>query len=344
MPDKEEKPKSYADIIAEKLDDSVDTPLEVFLLFLFVVGFLSLASMTLVGTCGNVEDIQLFPDERETLFQAGGVVTFRNTVQVEDVIVGPGACGIIEYVEGSTAKVHVLAKQSLLDVPQQEYSPLSIVSYLNQDPFNTILFVLDNPPTGEVSLASITPIATRPFSNSIRLFYVSKMIWVFIALIIIAAVASYIALYYKNKREKWYAAHLLRTQYKELIYQEKMEIKNMRFQWLGFRDEIQEAEIVDITRLKEMVLFADDTTKRLMEIIGTFQGNSYSEQIQYASEKQIPTVFDLRKAHLLAISLRSAGDMETVLNTKELLQVITSYEEVLILFGLLEYSERMEKK
>ena len=50
--------RSMEDEMLEALSDSIVTPAETFFFALFVLGILSLAATTLVGTCGNVDDLK----------------------------------------------------------------------------------------------------------------------------------------------------------------------------------------------------------------------------------------------------------------------------------------------
>ena len=78
---------------------TVETPVEIFFLALFVVGALSLAATTLVGPCGNVDDVRLLPDPREIVYAPGSAVTTTVPVVFGETVIDAGACGIISGVD-----------------------------------------------------------------------------------------------------------------------------------------------------------------------------------------------------------------------------------------------------
>ena len=88
--------RSIADEVGDSVFQTVQTPVEIFFLGLFTIGVLSLAATTLVGPCGNVDDVATFPDPRTIDFVPGATVVTTSAITIDETVITDGACGIID--------------------------------------------------------------------------------------------------------------------------------------------------------------------------------------------------------------------------------------------------------
>ena len=86
------------DEMEDGLMNSIVTPAETFFFALFVLGVLTLAATTLVGTCGNVDDFEKEVTQRSLDIAPGTMAVLRVSETLGDTTVGAGTCVIVERV------------------------------------------------------------------------------------------------------------------------------------------------------------------------------------------------------------------------------------------------------
>ena len=84
------------DEMEDGLMNSIVTPAETFFFGLFVLGILTIAATTLIGTCGNIDDYEKEVSERSLEIAPGTMAVLRQSVTLEDTTIGQGTCVIVE--------------------------------------------------------------------------------------------------------------------------------------------------------------------------------------------------------------------------------------------------------
>ncbi len=241
--EKEELIEPQIGPIEEKLIDFAKTPVEIGYLALFVFGFLGVSAMTLVGQCGNVEDVSSRL-ERIGEIVPGSIVQVALQIEVENVIVQPGACAIVRDIEDDgTATIHVLAKAPPPFLTADTYEADHIFEYLSVRPIQSLFFTLSNGPIDDgIQLTSLQPIATRGFSNLARWFYLDIAFWVIMVVIVLTFIAHRLGVRRRLARQDWYRIHLRRMDYRVLLAKNRTERDRLFAVWTTMKQSTEEVE------------------------------------------------------------------------------------------------------
>lgn len=336
MPEEMKPEKSRADFIAEKIAEKLDTPLEVFLFSLLVLGILSFAASTLVNNCGNVSDIADFPDGRENTFVRGGVVVFNNNTLVDNVLVGSGNCAVIEQVDGGIIKVNVLAKPTPNTSLGEDgtYQPSDSLRVLLSNPVEGFLFFFRSNPVGEINSALVTPLPTRPFTNLVRYFYLEIAIWIILILVIFTLILYKIRKKYMTRKDEFWRVHKLRTHYQERLFPYKSEVREIESKFNEIFEGVEEAENQE--EFKAAVLASDVLVERVMNLIDEFEGDTLTQMLQSSDKETIPKINKLWEAHILASEYKKENN-EVAIIKKQFEIYMNTFKYNLTIFSVLDY-------
>lgn len=337
----QEASRSIADEIGENIMRRIETPAEIFFFALFVIGALTLAATTLVGSCGNVDDEALLRETRTLEYLPGSVVVTTSSVILSGTTIGPGACAIISSVdeEQGTARAHVLAKaQPFFTGSPEEYRPSSALSGFLSAPFSTLLFLHSGPPEGEISLAQLSPVATQPYTNFFRSFYLNSFYIILGILSVIIIFLTYVGARFEKKRTTWYARHTLRATYISRLMRDRERTRALQDLW-GNVSVPEEGQAQDPEAWKRSLNLLQEILDGVLTLL-RFEGENLTEKLQSMSERDLWNVDRLWKAHSLILHMQGhAGEGEEALPITErtVRKVITIHRESLIWLGLLPH-------
>ena len=297
--------RSIADEIGENVFDSVKTPVEIFFLGLFVVGVLSLAATTLVGPCGNVDDVLPKPSPRVAEYVPGATVVLTGAVLFDDLTtVVPGACGIIDSVdeEEGTARVHILAKaEPFFSDNTKPYSPFSVFSGFAQSPIGSLYFLHTGNPVDDVPLHKITPVETQGYTNAARHFYLQTVYFVMIVVALLIAVLTYIGGRFMKKRKQWYRWHTLRATYISRLMKDKARMRELQEHWEHI---VALSEAGNPENWKNALNMLNDVLDGVLMLL-RFEGETLTLKLQGMTEKDLWCIERLWKAHSLILQMQS---------------------------------------
>ena len=302
----EETTTSIADEIGESIFETVQTPVEIFFLGLFVFGVLSIAATTLVGPCGNIDDEKTYPDPRTIDYIPGATVVTTRAITLGETVITAGTCGIVDSVdrEEETAHVHILAKaQPGFIGAADEYRPLSALSGILDYPVSTLLFLHTGTPSGEVPLGAVTPVETQQYTNWFRNFYLNT-IYIIMALLALATlILGYIGYRYERKRKIWYERHTLRATYISRLMRNKQKTRELQENWERIKH-LQETDSTENWR--ETIRLLEETLDGVLTLL-RFEGETAHAKLESMTEKDIWNIDDLWKAHSVLMRVRGFG-------------------------------------
>ena len=304
--DSKDIPKSIADEIGESVFETVQTPVEIFFLGLFVFGVLSIAATTLVGPCGNVDDTKTYPDPRTIDYIPGATVVTTRAITLGETVITAGTCGIVDGVdrEAETARVHILAKAQPFFVETADaYRPLSAFSALFEYPVSTLLFLHTGTPTGDVSLGAITPVETQQYTNWFRNFYLNTVYLILAVLALLILILGYIGYRFEKKRKVWYERHTLRATYISRLMRDKQKTRELQENWEKVTA-LQETQSVE--NWKETVNLLEETLGGVLTLL-RFDGETTREKLESMKEEDLWNIDELWKAHSLVMRMRGFG-------------------------------------
>lgn len=339
MPEDPKVSRSIADEIADSVFNSVETPAQIFFFALFVFGVITLAATTLVGPCGNVDDERLLRETRTLEYIPGAAVFTTSSIVLGDTVVSAGVCGIIESVneEEQTARVQVLAKaQPFFTGSPEEYRPLSVFKGFSGTPLSTLFFLHRSSPVGEIPFTQMYPVATRPYTNLARTFYMNHIYIVMAVLTILLAFFGYVGVRYEKKRKEWYAQHTLRGTYISRLMRDRERMKELREQW----EQVSAlAEGEDPIGWKEALSGMNEILDGVLVLL-RFEGDNLTDRLSRMKEKDLWTINRLWKAHSLILRVTDAVEGEDIpAVTKTVMRKVTAvHKESLIWLGLLPHS------
>ena len=332
--------RSIADEIGENVFESIKTPAEIFFFALFVIGILSLAATTLVGPCGNVDDIGPAPDPRVVDYVPGATVFVTSSILLGETVIAPGACGIIDSVdeEAETARVHILAKaEPFFAEGEGPYRASAVLSGLAQSPIATLYFLHIGSPIGDMPFHQITPVATKGYTNWFRHFYLETIYFLMILLAVVVLVLVYIGRRFVKKRELWYEWHTLRATYISRLMQDKERMKSLQEDWEKVPP-LSESDSPE--QWKEALDLLESTLDGVLVQL-RFEGDSLTDKLQNMKEDDLWMLDRLWKAHSLVVLLREGSKEEggeVPPMTKETVgKVVKIYKEAFIWLGLLPH-------
>ena len=296
--------RSIADEIGDSVFDSVKTPVEIFFFALFVAGVLSLAATTLVGPCGNVDDVRPKPDPRIAEYVPGATVVITGAILFDDLTtVVPGACGIIDSVdeEGGTARVHILAKaEPFFSDSAKPYSPFSVFSGFSQSIISSVYFLHTGNPVDDVPLRQIAPVETQGYSNAARHFYLQAVYFVMIFVALLIAVFTYIGARFMKKRAQWYKWHTLRATYISRLMKDRGRTRELQERWEQI---VALSEAGDPASWQEALNMLNETLDGVLTLL-RFEGETLTLKLQEMTEKDLWCIERLWKAHSLILQMQ----------------------------------------
>ena len=379
MAEEETNDRSIADEIADDISKDIKTPVDIFFLALFVAGVLSLAATTLVGPCGNVTDERLHKDSRIADHVPGATVIVNRALLMEDTVVLPGACGIIEQVdeEAGMVTVRILAKappgyideiaarSSGLTMIEGEgdsftepsavigpvvgggdaaeaslsYRPQHAFSGIFEFPVRTALFLHAGSPKDEVDIRFITPVATQPYTNLVRSFFLDSIYVIFPILAVILIFLVAVGNRFQKKRTVWYERHTLRSTYLSRLMQDREKTRILQQQW---RTIVSASSGEDAKQWRDSIDLLDETLDGVLELL-RFGGNDLSKKLEDMTKDDLHTIERLWNAHSLILRLQGKteeGEKGPPPLTRHLLKrIVDIYRESFIWLGLLPHSE-----
>ena len=311
MPDDSKVSRSIRDEMIDGIKNSIVTPAETFFFALFVFGVLSLAATTLVGSCGNVDDFKKETTERSLDPTVGATAVLTHAVVLENTIISPGTCVIIERISDDerSVYVHTLAKaQPFFTGEPEEYRPLSPFENFFRTPISTLLFLHSGTPTGEVSLQRISVVETQTYTSWFRNFYLNTIYIVMAVLGVLLAFLVYIGVKYEKKRRVWYERHTLRATYISRMMQDKARMRELQGNWEKIAKVIEEK---DSEKWKETLVLLQETLLGVL-ILLRFKGENgeegLKEILQNMKEEDLWCIEKLWEANSLI--LRTQGEVE----------------------------------
>ena len=334
--------RSIADEVGDSVFQTVQTPVEIFFLGLFTIGVLSLAATTLVGPCGNVDDVATFPDPRTIDFIPGATVVTTSAVTIDETVITDGACGIIDSVdeEEGTAHVHILAKAPPLYADTSEqYHPFDALSSISDTPLATVLFLHANTPSGDVPLTQITPVPTRQYTNWVRDFYLNGIYILMAIIAFFVIILGYIGYRFEKKRKVWYERHTLRATYISRLMQDKKRTRELGEEWE------RAVELLDgenPEQWQEGLTIIEEVLDGVLTLL-RFEGDNLHAKLGSMEESDLWTIRRLWQAHSLVVRIQGfvpeeGSTVEHPPVTEKTIQKIKEiYAESLVYLGLLPY-------
>ena len=328
------------------LMNSVVTPVETFFLALFVIGVLTLAATTLVGTCGNVDDFEKEVSERVVDFRVGGTAVLTQSIVLEDTVIGPGTCVIIERIneEESTAYIHTLAKaQPFFTGDPGEYRPLSPFENFFSAPVSTILFLHRGTPTGEVPLYQISAVETQTYTSWFRNFYLNTVYIVMAVLGVLLAFFVFIGARFEKKRRVWYERHTLRATYISRLMQDKEKTRELQGNWEKIAAVVDEKKSEE---WKETLTLIQETLDGVLTLL-RFEGEDVMEKLQNMKENDLWNIEKLWEANSLIVRTKKQaeeGEKLPAITEKVLKKIVEIHEISFIWLGLLPHHLAIEKE
>ena len=339
MPDDSKASRSIEDEMVDGIKNSIVTPAETFFFALFVFGVLSLAATTLVGSCGNVDDFEKEVSERSVDPVIGATAVLTRSIVLEDTVIGPGTCVIIERIdeEAGSVYVHTLAKaQPFFTGDPNTYRPLAPFENFFSAPVSTILFLHKGTPKGDVSLQQISVVETQTYTSWFRNFYLNTIYIVMAILGVLLAFLVYIGAKFEKKRKVWYRRHTLRATYISRLMQDKEQMRKLQDNW-GKVDEVMKEE--DSEKWKETLVLLQETLDGTLTLL-RFEGETLKEKLQNMKEEDLWCIEKLWEANSLI--LRTQGEVEEgepipAITEKVMKKVTAIYLTSFVWLGLLPH-------
>lgn len=375
MAEEGEVSRSVADELAENISKDIKTPVDIFFLALFVFGVLSVAATTLVGPCGNVTDEALLKETRVADYQKGAVVVVTRALLMDKTVVLPGACGVVEQVdeEAGTATIRVLAKSppgyideivaraaerqeeqygavAIADVREAvgsvrdaeeaslSYRPPHALVAAAEFPLRTLLFFHEGSPASDVDVRFITPVATQPYTNSVRAFFLSDIYVVLLILTSFLILLVFIGSHFEDKRKTWYKWHTRRSLYLSRLTKDREKMRQLQDNWGKIKALSQSGDVKEWDRA---LVLLEETLEGVLENIG-FAGEDLSKRLQGMTKKELHTIDQLWQAHSLILRVQGKVEDEKEvppLTAAVLAKIVDIYRESFIWLGLLPHWE-----
>ena len=339
MADAPVRSRSIAEEIGEDIVGSVQTPTELFFMTLFVIGVLSIASTTLVGECGRVDDAAEYPDARSVSLVPGAVVFTTSAVVFGEFVVEPGVCGIVERVddERDTAEVHILAKAQpgFLQGPDG-YRPTLALSEALSHPLSTLFFLHNDPPSGVVPFHQLGVIPTQTYTNWFRHFYLSGLYLVMALLAVFVGLFGYIGFRFERKRVVWYERHSLRTRYRARLMHDRSRTRALLLSWEQY---VFLSTQEDPARWREALIGLDELLEDTLVLL-QFGGENLTDRLQKMTKEDLWCIEQLWDAHSLIIRMQGQVEPDEPIppiTEKAVQHVFALYKEAFIWLGLLEH-------
>lgn len=340
MPDGSNKAsRSTWDEMEDGLMNSVVTPAETFFLALFVLGVLTVAATTLVGTCGNVDDYEKEVTDRSFDIVQGSTAVLRQSVVLEDTAIGRGTCVIVERIneEENTVYAHALAKsQPFFTGDEREYRPLSPFENFFKAPVSTILFLHEGTPKGDIPLPLLLPVETQTYTSWFRNFYLNGIYVAMAILGVLLAFLVYIGARFEKKRKQWYKWHTLRATYISRLMHDKEKTRELQENWEKI-SAIVEGERV--TEWDEALTLMQETLNGVLVLL-QFEGENLEDRLQNMKEEDLWCIEKLWEANSLIMRAKKqvAEDEESPVITDKILKKVTEiYMTAFIWLGLLPH-------
>ena len=325
--------------MVDGLMNSVVTPAETFFFALFVLGVLTLAATTLVGTCGNVDDFKKEVSERSVDLIPGATAVLTQSIVLEDTVIGAGTCVIIEGVneEESTARIHTLAKaQPFFTGDPAEYRPLAPFENFFRAPVSTILFLHKGTPTGDVPLYQISGVETQTYTSWFRHFYLNTVYIAMAVLGVMFAFFVFIGARFEKKRKVWYQRHTLRATYISRLMQDKEKTRQMQDDWEKIASVVEEEKSEE---WKETLSLLQETLDGVLTLL-QFKGENLTEKLQSMKEEDLWNIEKLWEANsfILRVQKQVEEDESTPAITEKVLKkIVDIYKVSFIWLGLLPH-------
>lgn len=308
----------------EEIIESVETPVEIFFLFLFVVGVLTIASTSLVGGCGNIEDD--FLGNRVIEPQNGAVFIVKTPITIDGVQVD-GVCGVIEKVNGGSADVKIFAKIPPQYASKGGYQPIKSFTKILSAPVEGLFHIHTRPLSSEVPLSFLELVETKSYTNTIRSFYLNGFAWLIGILFILSSGLYFVGRHFKKKRETWYKYHSLRSKYISRLMQNKPKRQELLDKWDNISTENPEDWNKCLVQLQEIL----DETLLLLNFEGGINN------LDNIGIEDIWTIEELWEKYSISVRIIDEKDEELVLTKDMLEDIVKVYKETFIWLGLLPY-------
>ncbi|MDE0243465.1 MAG: hypothetical protein OYG31_02005 [Candidatus Kaiserbacteria bacterium] len=224
----------------------------------------------------------------------------------------------------------------------RSYRPLQAFSGALEFPVRTALFLHAGSPKDDVDIRFLYPVATQPYTNALRTFYLDSIYVLLPILALFLIFLVFIGNRFEKKREKWYEWHTLRSTYISRLMQDREKTASLRARW----DEAKTAPLSeDPKKWDEALDLLEDTLDSVLTQL-RFEGEDLSKKLQDLSNKDLHTIERLWNAHSLIIRVKGKTDEgdqgAPPLTLKLLKKVVDIYRESFIWLGLLPHSEKNE--
>ena len=339
MPDDSKVSRSIEDEMMDGIENSIVTPFEIFFFALFVLGVLSIAATTLVGTCGNVDDFEKEVSERSLDAYPGATAVLTRSVVLGDTVVGAGTCVIIERVneEERNAAVHILAKaQPFFAGDSDEYRPLAPFERFFQAPVSATLFLHSGTPKGDVPLHGISVVETQTYTSWFRNFYLNTIYIVMAVLGVFFLFFVYVGARYERIRKIWFKRHTLRATYVSRLMQDKGLTRELQGNWEKV------AAVVAEDRPEEWKDSLELLQETLSGVLGLlrFTGEDLTDTLQNMTEEDLWCIEKLWEANSLILRMQGEveeGEAVPAITKKVMEKVVAIYMTAFIWLGLLPH-------
>ena len=331
--------RSIEDEMMDGLMNSIVTPAETFFFALFVLGILTLAATTLVGTCGNVDDFEKEVSKRSVDLIPGATAVLTQSIVLEDTIIGAGTCVIIERIneEENTAHIHTLAKaQPFFTGSPEEYKPLAPFENFFNAPISTVLFLHKGTPTGDVPLYQISGIETQIYTSWFRNFYLNTIYVVMAVLGVLLAFFVFIGARFERKRKVWYQRHTLRATYISRLMQDKEKTRELQDNWKKIAAVMEEEKS---EQWKETLVLLQETLDGVLTLL-QFKGENLTEKLQNMTEDDLWNVEKLWEANSFILRVRKQveeNEEVPAITEKIMNKIVDIYKISFIWLGLLPH-------
>ena len=339
MADDSQVSRSIEDEMVDGIKNSIVTPAETFFFALFVLGVLSLAATTLVGTCGNVDDFEKEVSERSIEPVIGATAVLTQSIVLDSTVIGAGTCVIVERIneEEGSVHIHTLAKaQPFFTGDPNAYRPLAPFENFFRAPVSTVLFLHSGTPTGEVSRHQIAVVETQTYTSWFRNFYLNTIYIVMAVMGVLLAFFVYIGAKFEKKRKEWYSRHTLRATYISRMMQDKEKMRGLQDNW-GKVSLVMEGENSD--KWKETLVLLQETLDGVLTLLH-FEGENLTAKLQNMKEEDLWCIEKLWEANSLILRTQGQvkeGESVPAVTEKVMQKVVAIYLTSFVWLGLLPH-------
>ena len=188
-------------------------------------------------------------------------------------------------------------------------------------------------PVGEIPFTQLVPVATQPYTDLARFFYVNIIYIVMIVLTVALMFFGYVGVRYERKRKEWYERHMLRGTYISRLMRDREKTRNLREKWGTVASSVEEASPESWKKAAEDM---NDILEEVLVLL-RFEGENLTDRLSRMNDGDLWTIEKLWKAHSMLLRVQKEEDMPVV-TEKAMKKAAEIYKESFIWLGLLPHS------